>query len=356
MSVVVRRNIFLIVLGFALVLGGLPRVQAASVSDLYKQDVLVSSQSEQERQAAMERAFVDVIIRVTGHRKALDLPGIRKALTQSSTYVRSYSYRNVTEGNDVKRYLQVSFDLTMVNRLLRESNVAIWGASRPTTLMWLALEEGGRRSVLGSSAELPRIMENHFQARGIPSILPLMDFEDSLNISAVDVWGLFADKLEKASRRYGSEVVLAGRLLKQGERYSGRLNLLFRGQSYQVAVDDLVAAGVAGMAADLVGSVLSSHYAVVSSGDHEKPLLVVDNVSSLEDYAALKKYLKTLTAVRDVAVHKVNGSVIELELSIDGSVAQFSDALALGRSLAKNAEADVDDNYRQRLFYRWIKR
>ena len=356
MSVVVRRNIFFLALGLFLILGNISSVYAARVSDLYRQDVLVNNQSEGERTSAMERALTDVLVRVTGQRDVLGLSSVRAAMKKPAVYVQSYSYRTITEDRQRKLHLQVSFDPTMVNRLLRESNVAIWGSSRPTTIMWLALEEDGRRSLLGAAADLPLVMEDHFENRGLPAIQPLLDFEDSLNISAVDVWGLFTDRLEKASTRYSSEAILAGRLRKNGDRYSGRLNMLFRGRSYQVEVDDLVAAGVSSMAADLVGGALARHYAVISSEDSEKPLMQVENINGVEDYAAVTRYLKGLTAVRDVSVYKVAGAGMTLELSIDGTVAQLVDALALGRNLNKTREPDVDDQLRQNLFYRWSQR
>ena len=356
MSVVVRRNIFFLALGWFLILGNISSVYAARVSDLYRQDVLVNNQSEGERTSAMGQALTDVLVRVTGQRDVLGLPAMRSAIQKPAAYVQSYSYRSDAEDGQRKLYLQTRFDPIMVNRLLRETKVAIWGSSRPTTIMWLAVEENGRRSLLGANAELPQIMENHFNNRGVPVIQPLLDFEDSLNVSAVDVWGLFTERLEKASTRYNSEAVLAGRLRKEGERYSGRLNMLFRGQPYQVEVDDLVAAGVSSLAADLVGGVLASHYAVISSEDSEKPLIQIESIDQLEDYAAVTRYLRGLTAVRDVSAYKVAGSQMTLELSIDGTLAQLVDALALGRNLSKTQEPVIDDALRQQLFYRWSSR
>nr|MDT0250358.1 hypothetical protein [Endozoicomonas sp.] len=105
------------------------------------------------------------------------------------------------------------------------------------------------------------------------------------------------------------------------------------GVSQFVAVNGLDAVGVTRLAADLAGSTLSRYYAINTSDASGKTLLVVENVSSLEDYAAPFKYLERMTAVREVSVHKVKGSAIELELTIDGSERPLADALALGRNL-----------------------
>ncbi|OED40468.1 hypothetical protein ACH42_16390 [Endozoicomonas sp. (ex Bugula neritina AB1)] len=356
MSVVVRRGVFIHFFSLFLLMGLSSSALAAKVSDLYKQEIPVNSQSESERQDAMGQALTNVLIKVTGQREALSLSQVRAAVQQPTFFVQSYSYHRDDQDGQRRQYLQVNFDEIAVNRLLRESNVAIWGTNRPTTLMWLAIEDKGSRQILSASAVLPQVMEGHFDTRGIPVILPLLDFEDSLSISAVDVWGLFADKLEAASQRYGADAILAGRLLKHGERYSGRLTFVFRGERYQADVPDLVAAGVASVASDLVAKNLAKHYAVTAGDFSEKPLLVVENIRSVEDYAALTNYLDKLTAVREVSVRKIQGSVIELELAIDGSVSQLSDALALGRALrAQPAHLDtVELELQNRLYYRWV--
>lgn len=100
-----------------------------------------------------------------------------------------------------------------------------------------------------------------------------------------------------------------------------------------MAVNGLDAVALTQLAADLVGTTLSRHYAIDASDASGKTLLVVENVVSLDDYAALNKYLERITAIRDVSVHRVAGSTIELELVIDGSESQLADALALGRNL-----------------------
>ena len=355
MSVVVRRHVFVLFFSLLCLVGLSSNALAAKVANLYKQEILVNSQNEQERQDAMSQALTNVVIKVAGQRDALALPRVRTAVQKPASYVQSYSYRRDDQDDQRRQYLQITFDRASVNRMLREADAAIWGTNRPTTLMWLAVEDQEGRQVLSSGAELPQVMEGHFDTRGIPVILPLMDFEDSLNVSAVDVWGMFTDKLEIASRRYGAEAILAGRLLKQGERYHGRLTLLFRDERYQAEINDLVAAGVASVASDLVARNLAKHYAVTSSDLNEKAMLVIENVSTVEDYAALTNYLDKLTAVREVSVYKIRGSVIELELSIDGSSAQLSDALALGHAL-KAMPLPVDtaeSELQQRLYYRW---
>ena len=226
--------------------------------------------------------------------------------------------------------------------------------------MWLAIDEGGRRQIQSSSRStaLTENMEQAFDHRALPLIFPVMDFEDNLVISAVDVWGLFSSKLMEASVRYGSESVLGGRLsvrkTEKGERYNGRLVLLFRNQRFDANIEDLSARGVALAMADLVGNTLSRHYAV-TSGSSENPILRIDGAGTTKAYAGAIAYVEGLTAVRDVMVKRVIGDQLELELTIDGTVDQLSDSIALERRLQR-IESDVQPvtgSGQSYLHYRW---
>lgn len=329
-----------------LVLSILPdNTHAATVKGLYSQEVPVSGQGYQERADAMSQALAEVLVKVAGQREVLANRVVKSALAKPETYIRKFGFRSSSVDQDFspnrQQFLQAVFDEQAINRLLRSAGVAIWGQSRPSTLVWLAVESGGQRSIVNASGALPAVFAESFQGRGLPVLFPLMDFEDAGAISTVDVWGGFTHKLQDASRRYGSESILTGRLsrvlspdgLAQNERYNGRLTLIFRGMSQSVAVNGLDAVAVTQLAADLVGTTLSRHYAIDASDASGKTLLVVENVASLEDYAALNKYLERMTAIREVSVHRVAGSTIELELVIDGSESQLADALALGRNL-----------------------
>ncbi|WP_257297043.1 DUF2066 domain-containing protein [Endozoicomonas sp. YOMI1] len=329
-----------------LVLFTLPEnTHAATVKGLYSQQVPVSGQGYQERTDAMTQALADVLVKVAGQREVLANSVVRSALAEPETYIRKFGFHSSPADQDSslnrQQYLQAVFDEQAINRLLRSAGVAIWGQSRPSTLVWLAVESGGQRSIVNASGTFPVVFAESFQGRGLPVLFPLMDFEDAATISTVDVWGGFTHKLQEASRRYGSESILTGRLsrslsqdsLSQDELYYGRLTLIFRGMNQSVAVNGLDAVALTQQAADLVGTTLSRHYAIDASDASGKTLLVVENIASLEDYAALNKYLERMTAIRDVSVHRVAGSTVELELVIDGSESQLADALALGRNL-----------------------
>ena len=331
----------LVVLKFCLLALWAQTAPAAQVSSLYRVGVPVSSQAEVERQQAMNRGMAEVLVKVTGQRQVLSEPAVKAALRKATTYVRGFGYKREDTEKGRQLLLDVSFDETAVTRLLRENGLGIWGENRPATLAWLAVEKEGRRSILrsGINSGVQQEMNKVFEHRALPLIFPLMDFEDEMSVSPVDIWGLFSDKLRNASQRYGSESVLGGRLTvstgDNGDRYNGRLMLIFRNQRYDAEVTDLGPEGLSQAMADLVGNTLSRHYGVTSGIQNENPVMSVDGVLSTRDYARVVSYLEGLTAVRNVSVRKLSGTRIELELFIDGTVSQLVDSIALERKLVK---------------------
>ncbi|KEQ16728.1 DUF2066 domain-containing protein [Endozoicomonas numazuensis] len=329
------------------------QLSAAQMPELYRVGVPVSSQSGgEERDKAMSRALSEVLVKVTGQRSTLNNAGIKQSLKKASALVQSFGYERRDTDAGQQLLLQVRFDEAAVNRLLRDNGLGIWDSNRPDTIVWLAIEKQGARQILRETVGSPLVndLKRVMAARSLPLTFPLMDFEDSTTISEVDVWGLFSDKLGQASARYGSEAVLAGRLSEARGRFNGRIVLLFRNQRFDASVTDLSAEGLALAIADLTGNTLSRHYAVLSGGSSVNPVLEVDGITHTRDYAGVVNYLKGLTAVRDVTVIKVSGNKVELELVIDGTLSQLSDAIALGRNLRATGEDDIN----QTLKYRWL--
>ena len=325
---------------------------AAQIVDLYQVNVPVKTQSVDERDKAFGQALGEVVVRVTGQKNSLSNVSVRQAQSLAKSYVQSFSYQKELVDDVEQLLLYANFDERAVNRMLRASDLGIWDGNRPDTLLWLAVEQNGKRSIQVNDGGSPLMsaLESATEKRALPFTLPLMDFEDSANISVVDVWGLFTSSLQKASRRYGSESILAGRLSYNGERYTGRVVLLFRNQRFDAEIQLLSERQLAQAITDLVGNNLSSHYAIRSVSDSENPVLEIENVSKVASYAGVIDYLKSLTSVRDVMVINVKGDRLMLELVIDGTLSQLSDAIALGRQLKSTG----NDSVGQRLRYRWV--
>src|SRR5690606_10007099 len=141
-------------------------------------------------------------------------------------------------------------DHAAINALLRSHHLPVWGSIRPATLLWLAVEEHGRRRLVSANdtetvaATVVAVAER----RGLPVHFPLLDLQDLRRIQPSDVWGDFRDVIESASARYNAQVILSGALARDGDDYRARFTLYLDGNALRWEsrgrLDEVIAAGV----------------------------------------------------------------------------------------------------------------
>ncbi len=320
----------------------------AKVSDLYKAEVQVFSQKRSERSLAMISALAEVLAKVSGQRDAVQVGDVAKAVKRPARFLQQYRYRALSDA-DLQRELETSkpgsapqmvlflFDKAAVDKVLRENGLPVWGATRPATLVWLAVEDEGRRYMVGSDSVEPlrEQLQREAHRRGLAMLLPLMDLEDQRALSFADVWGGLRDSIDAASRRYRAEAVLVGRLYRPyGGEWQGQWTLLEGGflQSWRgvgVLPTELLDEGVAGAV-----DVLASRYAP-AAGQQQAGFLpvTVTDVRTLDDYARVSHYLKSLQQVSRVHAARVEADRITFELDVQGSPDSFSKTVSLGNVL-----------------------
>ncbi|MFC1603373.1 DUF2066 domain-containing protein, partial [Pseudomonadota bacterium] len=200
---------------------------SAQVSGLYEAEVPAAGQEVEQRNRAIVEAFRQVLVKVTGNRGVVHHPALAEEINSAPRYVQQYRYRVVEQELPASsppqvqkqvRMLRVKFDEIAVNRMLRQQGVAVWGDKRPATLVWLATEENGKRTLAMADADEQAYsgMLDVMERRGVPILFPLMDLEDQVNLQVSDVWGGFADTIWQASERYGPDAVMTARLVKFG--------------------------------------------------------------------------------------------------------------------------------------------
>ena len=328
---------------------------AGVVEELYDAEV---DWDGENRRAAFSAALGEVIVRVTGDRGSLREPGVAELMAKPDGYVQQF------RPGDTGDTLWVSFDGQAVTKALRAIGQPVWGEERPSTLLWLAVDQGsGRRGVLGANADrddavmaaLRTRVEDTARARGLPVVLPLMDAEDRSALSFADLWGGFDEAITGASARYATDAVLAGRVsLSEPDR--GRWTLYSGGEPMRWVGD--TADGIH-RAADHYAGI----FAVSGAGSATRGMVVrIHDVRDVAGYARVLSHLESLTAIRDVAVDRMEDDRLTLRLSMNGSPASLDQALALGSVLrpvgddgpvttvpgspANGAEAVPDREYR----------
>jgi len=339
--------------GLLLALGLLPVItMGAEVKGLYEAEMQVPNQTRSERGLAMSAALAEVVTKVSGRRDARLQPKVAQAIRRPAQLLQQYRYRALPEDmrgelmpGDDPQLVFFHFDKKAVDRLLRESGLPVWGATRPAVLAWLAVEEdAGRRYLLSADSPdaLRLVVEREAMRRGLPLLLPLLDLQDQRQVSFADVWGRFRDPVLQASQRYRPEAVLMGRLLRtpggewQADWWIVEGKDSERWRANGVLPAEVVDEGMAGA----VGW-LAQRYAPLGGGSEVGHLWVtVDEVHSLADFARVEGYLRSLQQVTHLRVRQLRVGRVDFGLALQGLPEGVAQTIALGRVLTPAASGN----------------
>lgn len=336
---------------------------AVEMKNLYRVELLVQTQDTQERAKMTSRGMEEVIVRISGSNRALSNEQIKHALRTPDRFLQQYSYTNeLTDNIDNQggesQILQLQFDATLIDSLLRRARLPIWGANRPNLLLWVTIDDEEGRHIVNTGDQSPlkqRITEQAYR-RGLPILFPLMDLEDEASLPVIEAWGLFRDRLESASARYQPEAILAGRLYQSSDGiWIGRWKFIFNGQAHGFSSEAPDLNTYSEQAMDLVADRLSGYYAVNTANNYDTLVkFQVAGVSSLRDYAAVMEYLNKLAAVTDIAVVELLEDQLVFELTTEGTLDKLIEAIALDDKLIPRIESPSPvSGEMPALVYRW---
>lgn len=380
----VRLLVCLFLSGFAVM------ASAGQKVDIYRADTLVQSQAESERNAAARASFGEVIVRVSGQRDALDNPAIKAALPKAQNYLFGFSYKSSTEkitvdGKTVSAIgLQLNYEPQAIEQLLRQAQLPVWPATRPKVLVWLVAKDPSGLRLVPEVVDL-QAMQLQAQYRGLPLGFPKMDLEDSLTLTADDLWALKIEKIKTASLRYKVDAILVGRYTPyslgpippavvvdpaatdvaadefasssapssvtsavaaesvadpaaapviQGP-WVGDWLLLHASNNQAFADETPEIKGLFTLAVDRVADYFAGQYAILPSNQGPQTIMLrIGNITSFGDFKQAQTYLDDLAMVQRMEVVKVNAEGILVRLFTQGDVKLLMSTLALGRHLA----------------------
>ena len=338
--------------------------EAKVVRWLYHVEVQVASQSEAERRRAGRVALSEVLRRATGMADLPEHADLTAALRTPDQFYSRYEFasRNVADAaasDDAApaTFLAVEFEPGAVLGLLRRAGLPVWAANRPTVLAWVAVQRSARRELIGADANVfADALVRRSRQRGLELSLPLMDMAD-LSIAASDIWGLFWERIERASARYGADLLLVGRVREEDDgtcdvdwhlrslagapgRLYGAVGYLPRtGQGFDVTFEQRApsaeAAAQAGL--DRVADVLAGRFAV--RGELAALAVVVRGVDTIARYAALLRYLRSREYIERIEVRVAQHDALALSLHSRSGPEQLRELLALGGRFGESAES-----------------
>ena len=312
--------------------------QAVEVENLYTGRILVTDKTQKTRIKAHRWAIEQVITKVSGDREILSNRKIRRVVqSQTANYIKSFTFETDEQG---RTFLVDVFDQSKIDQLLKSVDAAIWGQRRPSTLIWLAVEEGIQRSIIDKEA-FPQITEFLYQSsdnRGLPIKLPLMDEQDSDAVFSSDVWARFNQAIVAGSTRYQTENIVMARMRmvdteKEPEYSSGWLlefeliddneSLLvgsFNGDQYTI-LRNMV---------NQIGDYFAAEYAIHSTSLDDRELeLTLSGVNGLVSLKKAEDFLLSLPPVDSVYLQTLTGNSVKFKLSLVGEGLDVIRALAL---------------------------
>ncbi len=316
----------------ALVLAFLPLLaQAETVNDLYHTVVPVADQSKAEQLRAMRIGLGKVLVKVTGDSQAMT----NVAFSNPDRYVTEFGYVSYRDPQTPEAAasgtgMSLSYAASAIDRLLRKYQLQVWPSDRPGLLVWMVVDGAGGKSFVtqenmpAAVSSLKLLMED----RGAPLILPLLDLQDTRNVSENDVWNLNLSKLASAAERYKTNAWLAIRFYQSssGQWRAARLLNLNGEYDLQNVVANTLPTLINKIIPEAVDN-LASHYAYVPNTDTEEVMLHLENINDYQNFNQAIGYLESLEVVRRLTVSEVDDHRLMLRLFVEGEVNLLLDTL-----------------------------
>lgn len=305
--------------------------------DGYSARVPVADETAEARSEALQRALAEVLIKMSGR---ADAPSrVRGSASDAVAFFRydeSRSIDPVTGEGRRQLQLEVSFDPSMIDAMLREGGFPVLPLERPLTVAWLVAEVDGRRELISGGEVLwSQAVERASRELGVPVLLPLGDLTDRQAAREGDIWGGFHENLRAATARYDTRRALIGRIEGAPGRWRARWlfddgNQVRRWQSSDEDVDGLLRKGLYGVAAIAAAELAST------GGEIQPVSLRILGVSGLDDYVRVVDYLRALSSVEEVQPTAVSGEVLEVAVFTRGESALLQ-ALEVDRVMTRAA-------------------
>jgi len=303
-------------------------VHALEVPGLFSAEVALDEESEDPRADAYRAALIAVLARVSGSQLSTNEEAIDEMFPVPAAYVTQFRPGD-PDG------LWVSFDGEAIERVLRNSGQTIWGADRPLTLVWLAVDWGqGEREIITAddperttqearSIDRNRLLRERIleiaDQRGLPILFPLLDTTDLQSVTFSDIWGGFDDRIIDASERYGAYSILIGRV-RPSSAQPNRWTYVFDDDSRSwIGSPELVVAAVA--------DILAAEFGVGGDAPLAMVALNVSGVETVNAYGAVQEMLSAVSLIESFRITEVSGDVVSYQVEIRGAVDRLRRAL-----------------------------
>jgi hypothetical protein len=307
-------------------LTGLPAL-AAPVNDLYQVREAVSSQQPEERAGAFNRALDTLVLRLTGNTDAAQSPALAALRKDPQQIVSQYGYE------DDK--LLVEFDPLSTDRSLRQAGLALWGANRPSILLWWLSDASDGSRLIGDGQAVAALLNQAAQHRGLPLRLPIADLPEQLVAVPENLTSNDPAALREASERYAADALLAVLAREANGQWQAEWQLWLGDEREQGSAQGADQAALADAILLAVNQRLAPRF-IVAAGTASSLTVQVQG-ADLARYAELQRIFEPFAA----HLLKVDGDT--LTFAVDANVEQLRAQLSLARLQEVPAEAPLVD-------------
>ncbi|MAD76852.1 MAG: hypothetical protein CML20_19055 [Rheinheimera sp.] len=302
-------------------------VSAIEVNNLYVADV----SAEQSQRQWQSNALTQVITRLTGISDLSAFPAITNELNNAGKYVKQFES---VRQNGTSR-LKVLLDAKLINLLLQQQEIAIWGAHRPEILVWIVQQQGADRSFLRRpDNELVQLLRQSLAEHGIPVTLPLYDMDDLMLLSETDVWAGFWQAIGQASSRYRPDMVMTLAFDEVSQDGEKKLRLSWQRQSpvqgtnqTRIVRNEITAAEPSELMSAFgvaLTAELAAEQAVVLQAEQKTYQLAVSNLLNLADVVTVETLLNRVLGVAAVTLSEYSANEARFAVNLHIELAQLT--------------------------------
>lgn len=257
---------------------------AESLEGLYQVRQPVSSQQPAERDAALRKALDALLLKLTGNPASLQSPALEPVRNDPQQLILKYGYEGQT--------LVVDFDPATTQNYLRQAGLPVWGANRPTLLVWWLNDSNAVTQLIGDGQDLAQPLHEAAGYRGLPLRLPMADLSEQLAATPENLTA--GNALQEPSMRYDADAVLAVHARQEGDKWRAQWRLTLDGAQEQGAVEGADGAALADAVMLAVSERLAPRF-LASPGATERLTLDVQG-ADLARYAELERMLEAFSA------------------------------------------------------------
>jgi hypothetical protein len=308
----------------------------AQASGPYSAEVVVTNQTDAQRNSGFARGLLQVLQRLTGDRAVNRKPGVGDELRRAREYVDHYDFRQdqgvgASGAPSFNTTLVVQYDQDKVDDIISTLGLPMWPAPRPKPVLWLAIDDGsGPRLVgLGKSAAARPVLDRAKQ-RGYALGLPAGNAAEQALVGSI--WRGDTAAIARASSKYAPPMQLIGKLYRTvAGGWQAEWTFLDNGrQLAKSATYDRDARRAMAGGADIAADALIRKYAKPGKtlGPPGKYTVTITGINSSDDFIRLAAYLEKAAVVKRATVLRATPEGLTYELELVSGVAGFSRAAA----------------------------